>query len=793
MTKAFGAAIRNLRRAPAFTALVVLTLALGIGATTAMFSVVDAVLLRPLPYPNAGRFSQIWMKIAGDTFPGVPETVIARFRAELADIADVEGYQMGASTITGGKEPEIVGAPGISPRMLTLVGATPHLGRLFTDEDATSASPVVIISYRAWTTMFGSDPAIVGRQIEIDDRPHTVIGVMSPRMRFPEANAAIWRPINLAPSSPTRRRVMPIVVRHSGVTRDQLDARLAAISSEFVEAKLLPAGQSIYADILLQERAGQRSERSFWLMFGAVVIVLLVACVNVSNLLLARASHHHGEFAVRSALGASRARLVGMSLTESLILVTAGGAAGVVVARVLLSVLLEILPPQLTFLTANGSELDLRVLTFAVVTSLATCLVAGLLPMWRASRVDPLDAIKQNSRTVAGRDQWWQATLITAQLSLVLVLLAGAGLLMRSFIKLSSVDTGFQPEGLSVVTVELPTRRYDQGGLALQFVEQVEQRLEAMGDMQVTIASGAPLTQPAMSFGNTPEAEDGKRIEFSTEIMPWSVVAPDYFQTVGIPMLLGRTFEAGDGEDAIVINNRLATTFWGDASPLGKHFRLGEKHPRRTVIGVVADVRQGGLDDPYRHGMEFYIPQSRKQGGGHFAVLIRSSRDPDAVMNTAKQLLWSLDPKLPVDAMPMRQELAESLYRQRFFLRLSVAFTLIATSLAMVGVYGAFAYWVERRRRELAIRMAIGAAPAALVKAIVGKCLRLTAAGVLIGAAIALGGARVLESMLFDVDPRDPITLALVVLSLVAAATVSCLVPALRASRIDPMTTLRAE
>lgn len=793
MLKAFVAAARNLRRAPAFTALVVVTLALGIGAATAMFSVVDAVLLRPLPYPNGDRFLQIWMKVGGDTFPGLPETAIAQFRSALSDIAEVEGYQMGASTITGGKEPEIVGAPGISPRMLALVGATPYLGRLFNDDDAFASPPVVIVSHRAWTTMFGSDPAIIGRQIEIDDRPHTVIGVMSPRVRFPEANAAIWRPINLSPSNPTRRRVMPIVVRHRDVTRDQLDARLAAVSSALVDAGLLPAGQSMFADILLQERAGRRSSSAFWVMFGAVVIVLLVACVNVSNLLLARAAHHHGEFAVRSALGASRVRLVAMSLAESVTLVIGGAILGVLFARILLAVLLQILPAQLTYLSASGSQLDLRVLTFAVLTSMTTCLIAGSLPMWRASRIDPLDAIKQNAPAVAGRDQWWHGVLITAQLSLVLVLLAGAGLLMRSFIKLSNVDTGFRPEGLSVVTVELPARRYDEGGLALQLVEQIEQRLEAMGDMQVTIASGAPLTQPVMSSGNIPDAEGGRRIAFSTEIMPWIVVKPDYFQTVGIPILAGHTFLPADGDDAIVINDRLARTFWGDASPLGKRFRLGEKHPWRTVVGVAGDVRQGGLDDPYRHGMEFYVPMNRKDGAGHFAILIRSSRDADTVTATAKQLLWSLDPKLPVDAVPMTQELAESLYRQRFFLRLSTAFTLIATSLAVVGVYGAFAYWVERRRRELALRMAVGASPRMLVASIVGKCLRLTAVGIGIGAAMAISGAKAIESMLFDVDARDPLTLVSVIIVLFGAATMASLVPALRASRIDPMTTLRAE
>jgi putative ABC transport system permease protein len=787
--------VKDLRRAPGFTALVVLTLALGIGATTAMFSVVDAVLLRPLPYPNVERFAEIWTQpVSGSRVPGVPEGAIVRLRQDLADVAEVEGYQMASATITGGREPDIVGAPAISPRLLALVGAVPFRGRLFTDDDLTSQTSSVIISYRHWATQFGGDPDIIGRVVEIDDQPHTVIGVMSPRTRYPEANAAIWRPLNLNSAQPSRRRVQTVTVRHPGVSVDQFNARLAAASAALVEAKLLTAEYRLVPDVLLQERFGRSDRRAFWLMFGAVSLVLLVACVNVSNLLLARASTRHGEFALRSALGAGRGRLVMSAFGECAVLAIAGGLAGIVVARLLLSLLLKILPPQLTYLSASASELDLRVLVFAAAISFAACVLAGFLPSWRASRADPIDAIKRHAQAVSGRDDVWQGILIAGQLSLVLVLLAGAGLLMRSFVRLTNVETGFKPENLILLDVELPTRRYAKPGSALSLLEDVERRIEADGNTKMTIGAGAPLTSPWISFDINPEAEGGLDVDFAGQIMPFLPVAPDYFQTIGVPILAGRSFTPNDPDDVIVINDKLARRYWGEVSPLGKRFRNNAEDAWKTVIGVVGDVKQMGLNDPTGHGMEYYAAHLRNRGGGNYSILVRTERSPDEAIAAVKQVVWSLDPRLAFsDVMPMTARIGESLYRQRFFLRLSTAFTLIATALAMIGVYGAFTYWVARRHRELAIRMAIGASPERVLGLVLARALRLAIGGVVVGLAIALAGAQVMKTMLFEIDPRDPATLSVVTVLLALAAIAACAIPAARAARVDPMTTLRAE
>ena len=792
--KALRDGLRDLMRAPAFTALAVLTLALGIGAATAMFSVVDSVLLRPLPYPGVDRFAQLWTNRQGPTSPGVVGTAVPMLRKELADIAEVEGYQMGSANVFGGSEPDIVGAPFISPRMLDLVGATPALGRLFIEDDAQSAAPPVIISHEFWMASFGGAADIIGREIELDETRHRIIGVMSPRVRFPEANASIWRPLNMAPATPSRQRVMAIAVRRPEVSADQFNARLADVSGALVRAQLLPDGHFIYGDVLIQERFGRANQRPYWLMFGAVMLVLLVGCVNVSNLLLARASANHGRFALLSALGAGRNRLIVSALIECVMIAVAAGGAGILLARWLLKVLLAILPPQLTMLAANSSALDMRVLAFSSAIALVSCMLAGVLPTLRISRVDPLDALKGHSQNASGRDDFFQGALIAGQLALVLILLTGAGLLLRSFIRLANVETGIDTRNVVVVQAALTSRQYMGSGLTRQFLNAIEERLESTGLMRVTYSGNTPVVSPSLFMNVKPEAEGGREVDFTGQLLPVVEVAPDYFETLNIPILAGRTFRADDPDDVLIVNDRLARTYWGDASPLGKRFRPGADEPWLTVVGVVGDVRQMQLSDPTGHGMEFYRQEQRNRAGGFYSILARTTSSPAIAINTIKQTIWAADPRIPLlDAMTLDDRLAESMYYQRFFLRLSVAFTGIATLLAVVGVYGAFAYWVSRRNRELAIRMAVGASPATLVGAVMGRALRLAAIGAAVGLVIAIAGARAMQTMLFEIDPRDPATLVAVTILLAIAALAACAVPAVRAARVDPITALRAE
>ena len=792
MIDALRGGIRDLLRAPGIAALAVFTLALGIGAATAMFSVVDAALLRPLPYPGVDRFAQLWTNRQGPTSPGVVGIAMPILREQLAGIADVEGYQMGSATVSGGAEPELVGAPFISARMLTLVGATPALGRLFTDDDAVSATPPVIISHAFWMSSFGGAPDIIGREIELDESRHRIIGVMSPRVRFPETNAAIWRPLDLTPPKPSRQRVMAIAVRRAGVSSGQFTARLRAISAALVQSGLLPDGHFIYGDVLVQERFGRSNGRAYWLMFGAVMLVLLVGCVNVSNLLLARASNNHAQFALRTALGAGRGRLMASAIAECVMIGVAAGVSGILLARGLLDVLLAILPPQLTMLAANASTIDWRVLLFAAAVAMLACLLAGVIPIVRISRIDPLDALNRQ-RHLHGRDELFQGVLISGQLALVLILLAGGGLLLRSFTRLANVDTGIDTRNVVVVEAALTSKQYVDAAATRQFLAEIEQRLEASGLMRVTYSGSTPVVGAGVYMNVTPEAEGGAALDFNGQILPTIEVAGDYFETLGIPILAGRTFAAGDPDDVLIVNDRLARAYWGDESPLGKRFRPSRDEAWRTVIGVVGDVRQMQLSDPTGHGMEIYRREASSRAGGFYSILARTTAPTATAINMIKQAVWSVDKRVPLDAMTLNARFAESMFYQRFFLRLSVAFTLVATTLAVIGVYGAFAYWVARRKRELAIRMAIGASPERVVGSVLARALRLAAVGASIGLAVALAGAQVMKAMLFEIDPRDPATLAAVTILLGFAALAACAIPAVRAARVDPMTTLRAE
>lgn len=792
MTNDLGAAFRNLRRAPAFTGLVVLTLALGIGATTAMFSVVDAVLFNPLPFANADRLSEIWTVSGGTPRPGGSTAVIQALRQEPAVFSAVEAYQMGAANVTGDGEPEIVGAPQLSPGLLSILGPTPVLGRLFTQDDAT-AGGVVILSERFWAARYGSDPAIIGRVIEVDDRPHQVVGVLPQRFKFPEGNAALWRPLDVSGAAKPAR-VQVTAIRAAGVTPEQANDRLQALAPALRDSAAIGKTESLTTDLLLQQRFALRSSRALYLMFGAVMLVLMVACVNVTNLLLVRSSSRHGELALMTALGAGRGQLVRLILVESLVLALAGCAGGLLMARALLRIILGMVPPRLTFLNSATAVLDWRALLFAAAVASATCLVVGLLPAWRTARVDATDVLKQRAQGIIGsRDDWWQGALVVGQLALVLVLLAGSGLLLRSFARLVQVDPGYDVDAVSVAEIQLQGPRYAAPGASLAFMRELERKVEASGAV-AAISGGAPPTGGGFSFNITPEAEGGRAVDFSGITLPFGRVAPDYFETLGIAILQGRTFDAGDGADVVIVNDVLARRFWGDASPVGRRFRTGPKQPWSTVVGVVADVKQMGPSDAMGEGMEFYQPFRPADRTNFFALVVRSTGIPGVDQHMVKQRVWELDPRQPVLGVEtMAERLGAAVAGPRFFLGLASAFAVTAGLLAAIGVYGVTAYWVSRRRRELAIRVAVGASRGQVMAMVMARSIRLATIGCVAGLGLAFWSAKLIESMLFQVDARDPMTFLAVTAALGLLALVATTVPALKASRVDPMSVLRAE
>ena len=787
-------AFRNLRRAPAFTALVVLTLALGIGATTAMFSVVDAVLINPLAFPNSNRVLEVWtyFREGAARIPGAAGTVAATLRKENGLFEQVSAYQFGSGTLTGDGDPEMLSVAGLSPSIFSIFPAAPTLGRLFDESDATASEQVILISERFWTRRFGRDPAVVGRALTIDDVPQRVIGILPMRFNFPESSVDAWKPINLEGNA--RMRAQMVVLRRDGVTKAVIDDRMKTLTASLLESGALPKGQYLVTDEPIQVRYGRSGSNALYLLLGAVAVLLLVACVNVCNLMLVRASTRSGELALKAAVGAGRARLLRDALTESVVIAATGGALGVWLASGLLDVILSLTPENMRMLSRATGALDIRAVVFAIGVSLVTCLVFGVLPAWRMSHIDPLDALKQQSRSISGRrDDWWQGALVSTQIALVVVLLAGAGLLLRSFINLNQVDLGFDPSRMVVLEMQLTQPRYQTPGLAMNLMREVERRIESELGAAATIGS-TPVRPGGLSFGAHPEAE-GLTPPAGSIDLPISRVSPDFFDTYQIPILDGRAFVADDSDTAVVVNDVLAKRFFGAQSPVGRRFRLETSQPWLTIVGVARDVKTMGPADAFGDGMEAYQGYPLTPRPYNFLSLSAAvGGDSNAAIARIKRIVWDLDPNVPIiSAASMNEKVGDAIARPRFVLSLSGAFTICAVLIAAVGVYGVSAYWVTRRRREMAIRMAMGASPDRLIMSVLARSLRLAAIGAVVGLAIALGGAQVMKSLLFAVDPRDPMTFVGVTVLLAVIAIVACVGPALKASRVDPMTTLRAE
>lgn len=785
--------VNNLRRAPGFTALVVLTLALGVGATTAMFSVVDAVLIRPLPFPHADRISEIWtyFEEGAARMPGSTSVVVSTVRQER-DLFDlVAAYQFGSGTLTGTPEPEMLSFASLSPDIFGIFPTAPVVGRLFTAADATSGDAVILISEALWARHFGRDPAVIDQVVMIEEAPQRIVGVLPSRFKFPEG-ADAWRPVDIT-SANARARVQLVVLRRPGVTVAHVNDRLKVLTVALRESGAVPKGQYLISDVPVQVRVGRDSAKSFYLLFGAVTVLLLVACINVTNLMLVRASSRAGELALMSAIGAGRGRLLREAAMESAVLALLGCGLGLWMATGLLDVILAVTPDQLRLLNRVTGDLDWRAVGFAITITAATCLAFGILPAWRASRIDPIDALKQQSRATIGRhDDWWQGALVSMQIALVVVLLAGAGLLLRSFINLNRVDLGFRSDGLALIDVQLTAPRYTPPGAAVRFMREVESRVESQLGMAAAIASSSPIRFGVFVDAH-PEAE-GLTVPQGLSLLPTARVAPDFFGVFGIPVVAGSTFEPSDRDDTVIVNEVLARRFWGTASPVGRRFRIDSDTPWMTVVGVAGDVKARGPADAMGDGMEVYRPLDIAGRSNFLTLIVDVGPQLNAALPSIKRILWDVDPHVPIlSAASVAETIGESISRERFVLSLSGAFTICAVLIAAVGVYGVSAYWVARRRRELAIRMALGASGHTVMGLVVRRSLRWAIAGAAVGLSLAIAGMRVIESMLFQTSSRDPVTLIAVTGFLTALVVLACMGPAFSASRVDPMQTLRAE
>jgi putative ABC transport system permease protein len=798
LTKDLRHAIRQLWRTPGFTLVAVLTLGLGIGANTAIFSVVRGVLLRPLPYPEPDRLVSLWSNYRGQS--AQMDITYAHFGLLEREGRVFEGSaaaaRLGFSVFTGSAAVRMDGLR-VSRGYFRVLGVRPELGRaLGADEDRPGGASAVVLSHRAWQRHFGGDRAVLGRTISVDGVPSTVVGVMPAAFQsFPAAD--LWSTVAQVGRTVGSGQNLTFIARLArqvplGQARAGFQSTAAALRATFPDS--VPADMAIdlvpYRQVIVDDvRAPLR------ILFGAIALVLLIACANVANLMLARATTRTRELGVRLALGATRARLVRQMLTESLVLAVAGGAVGVLLGAWGLSLLLALAPEGLT--RASEVSLDGWVLAFTFALSLATGVIFGLVPAWRAAGSDPQVALQEGAVRATGsrRRGRLHGALVVAEVGLSLILLVGAGLLVATFGNLVRVDPGFDPARVVAAEIWLTGPRHRTTAEVAAFHRDVVQRIEALPGVvsAAVVESGLPLQRG----GNFPIAIEGK---FSGS-NDYRTVTPGYFRTLGLPLREGRLLEEGDGaasEPVAVVTESFARRHFPDRRAVGAI--IGFRNERRRIVGVVGDVRSfiGAPPRPTYFLTSAQTPiELTRLFAGWFPihVLVRTTGgDPAALGDTVTRLIHATDAQVPVGRVrALGDVLSTSLAFHRFLMTLLAAFAGLAALLAAVGIYGVMSYSVTQRTREIGVRMALGAQPRDALALVIGRAMALTGAGALVGLAGAAVLTRLLERQLFGVTPTDPATFAGMTALLLLVALAASWLPARRATRVDPMLSLRSE
>lgn len=786
-------ALRMLRRQPGFTAAAVATLALGIGGSTAVFSLVDGVLLRPLPVREPERLMLIWEHSPRDNDRNVanPGNVL-EWRRRATSFQQIAAFAPWSASLSGRGEPVRLTLGAATANLFETLGVAPLLGRgLVAGDDAEGAPRVAVLSEGLWRARFGADPGVIGQDIVLNGRPSTIVGVMPASFAIPPG-AELWQPMPLSPAA-TGRYLVPVGRLKPGVTFAQAQAEMAAIGGAL--AKEFPdrdAGWGVNAQPLHQDLVRQ-ARPAVLVLLGAVLLVLLVGCANLANLLLARALAREREIAVRRALGASSSQIVTQLLVESLALALLGGAFGVAAATLLTQGLLTVVPAEVRALFAI--EVDPRALAFALGLSLASALLFGLVPALQLARRDLEPALREGARGgISRRRRRATQAVVAVEVAVSLALLVGAGLLLRSSGRLSDVDPGFRATGVVSAAVHLGAGYEEPQPQARFFAQLVEQIRAEPGVERAAAISWRPLgTGSATSFAalDRPEPAPGQSPTADVRM-----VTPGLFATLGIPLRQGRDFDAGDAFErspVVIVNDHLAREMWPGRSPLGQRIRM--EWGRRLdaeVVGVVGDVRLAALDRAPRATL--YWPVSQVPNSFMTVVARAASGPPEALLPGIKRALSALDPALPL-AKPERLEVAvaDELQRPRFTFALLAAFAASALGLAGLGLFGLLAYTVTQRQAELGVRLALGARPADLFRLVVSEGLALSAAGLVLGLALAWGLSRLLEALLFDTAARDPLVFLVASALLALVALCASLLPARRASRLQPALCLRNE
>jgi predicted permease len=832
-------AVRSLLRAPVFAVVTILTLALGIGANTAIFSIVNGVILRPLGYPQPEQLMYLTTQFPAfgfDQFWVSPPEYL-EFRELNQSFSAVGAFTTGEVNLTAGDRPLRVRSASVNDDLLRALGVPAATGRLFGTGEADVTGPppapgqpppippqIAILSHDLWQSAFGGQP-MVGQMVEVNGLRREVIGIMPPGMDVMDNRTEIWLPLALNPGNRQNRgsHFLYLIGRlKDGVTEQQAKAELTALIQNWGErvgaknhifspppldaaTKLANpgAGHVLQMEPVQQEIVGSAG-RAIWVLQAAVAFVLLIACANLANLLLARAETRHREFAVRTALGAGRGRLLGQFMTEGVLLSLAGGMLGLVLARVGVQTLIRVYPTSLPR-TAEVT-VDPLVLLFTLGVSIATGLVFGLAPLMHTRVQGLVTALKEGGAkgaTGAARHHIRRG-LVMAEVALAVMLVIGAGLLLRTVYNLTTVDAGFDRSRLVTFSITLPQPNYPQAPARAQMYQRLLGRIRAMPGVQAATAmSGLPPNRPLNAndtdIDNYTAPPEGpyENVDY------YQFVMTDYFETMGIPIMQGRSFQATDAASpgpVAVVNETLVNTFWKGLNPIGQRLRpcCGDNVPWLTVVGVAKDVKQGGVDQKTGHELYFLVDQTANvpppfsQAPGTMNVVLRTTLPPASLSQAIEGIVREADRSVPVVRLrDMNGVFAESIRRPRLLAQLLGAFAGLALLLAAIGTYGVLSYMVAERRREIGIRMALGADQSSVLAQVMKQGLVLTSVGIVVGLGGAFALNKLIASMLYGVQPTDPVTIAVVVATITLVAIVACGVPAWRASRVDPSIVLR--
>ncbi|MEX1127701.1 MAG: ABC transporter permease [Vicinamibacterales bacterium] len=816
-------ACRRLAARPAYTLLILFTLALGIGAATAVFSVVDQTVLRPAPFPYADRLVDVmhWHSVRGGGGSQITPQKVLGWQAQKALFERFEVYAPQQMDVTGGTQPERLSGLNVSLGLFPMLDVRPQIGRPFAVGDGAPGSErVVLISDALWRRRFGGEGDVLGRQIALNETDYTVIGVLPRRFRLLNEEESFWLPVNLqAYVSETRFPGYGLGRLAPGVTQADAQALADRLAERMNSEMPIPMTWGLRLEQKRIANIDPTTRTALLVLLGAVGFVLLITCANVANLFLSQGPTRQREMAIRSALGAGRGLLVRSVLVESLLLAIAGGGLGILIAGWGVDAVLAAAPPNMVSRSTTPVEVDGRVLAVAAVLTILTGFLFGLFPALRGSRPN----LETTLRTAGGsgtRGSYGRVpgSLVVLEVAFAVVLLVGAALMTRTLANLNAIDSGFEPEDLITMYIALPSDRYPTMTANVGFFDTLSEKLNGVeGITGVAVSQGTPPRIGGITFGR-PEIEGHGTPDSKTAVIPNGTVAPAYFDTLRIPFLGGRNFAPGEPEGNVIVSQAFADRYWPDGNAVGRRFRMSSTWPWYTVIGVVGSVQTTAGGDE-RTALQFYHPYIARppkpaasadagpqkpaappkptaapRRSYSYAQLIVRADNPSRAIPLIKEQIWSIDPNQPVEKVALVADTyADMFAKQRFVLMLMGAFALVALVLTAAGIFGVLSQAVAQRTREIGIRMALGARPKDVMQLVVSRGLLLTAVGAVLGIGAALALVKTLRALLYGVEPTDPVSFAAVVFVLLAVALLACWLPTRAAMKVHPAVALRTE